>query len=338
MKHIKLAGLVACLVLAIAAPVQAQLREPTAAEKALDQSAFQGVEKTLAERLTDIQSVVVLVHGRVAYEFYRDGSPDKLREIQSVRKSALSALVGIALGQGKLASLDQPVLALMPEWAGLNRDPRAATITVRHLLTLTAGFEFNDPAGITGGTMRPADAWARPLRTAPGEKFGYDNALIPMLTAVLERAVGMPATEFARQQLVVPMGMKEPSYERGVQMRTIDMAKLGQLFLRDGQWEGRQLVPADFARAASVQQSSGGPPVGLAYGYLWWLTPEQDSRRVFMASGYSGQMIWVHPGLDVVVATSSNVSAESQRRAHTIELLRGGLVAAAAQRSKDEPR
>lgn len=335
MKHLKLALAMAGLVLALAqGPARAQLRVPSPAEQALDQAAFQPLGQVLAERLTDIQSVVVVLRGRVAYEFYRDGLPDRLRETQSVRKSALSALVGVALAQGKLASLEQSVLALMPEWAALNRDPRAASITVRHLLMLTAGFEFNDPAGITGGTMRPADAWARPLRSAPGEKFGYDNALIPMLTAVLERAVGMPATDFARQQLSAPMGMAEPGYDRGLQMRTVDMAKLGQLFLGDGQWAGKQLIPAEYVRAASGPQSSGGPPVGMPYGYLWWVLPSQEPRRAFMASGYAGQLIWVNPALEMVVAATSTVSADSQRRGQSIELLRG-VIPAAAQRARD---
>lgn len=338
MNQTKLAAalLFAAMALTCAA-ASAQVRPATPAEKALDQAAFQAAGPALAERLTDVQSVVVLLHGRVAYEFYRDGAPDTLREIQSVRKSALSTLVGLALAQGKLASLDQPVLGLMPEWAGLNPDPRAASITVRHLLTLSAGFEFNDPEGNTGGNTPPAVGWARRLRYAPGEKFGYDNALIPMLTAVLEKAVGMTVPDFARVQLVAPMGMVEPSYRGGVGMRTLDMAKLGQLFLRDGQWDGKQLVPAEFVRAATGPQNSGGPPVKMPYGYMWWIVPSQEPRPIFMASGYAGQMIWVHPTLDLVVAATSTVSADSQSRGHSIRLLRG-LVEAAAQRAKDEPR
>lgn len=338
MKQVKFAAIAFCLVVAGAqVPVRAQLQAPAPAARALDQVAFQGVERALAERLTDIQSAVVLLRGRVVFEFYRDGLPDKLRDTQSVRKSALSALVGVALAQGKLASLDLPVVALMPEWAPLNPDPRTASITVRHLLTLTAGFAFDDPAGITGGRVPPRDAWARPLRTAPGETFGYDNALIPMLTAVLERAVGMPVTDFSRRHLEEPLGIAPPSYERGLSLRTIDMAKLGQLFLRDGQWDGGQLLPASYARAATGPQANGGPPVGMPYGYLWWVVPSQEPRRTFMASGYAGQLVWVDPALELVLAATSTVSADSQRRGHTIELLRG-LAPAAQQRAKDEAR
>lgn len=320
-------------------PAGAQLRTPAPAQQALDQAAFQDVERALAERLTDIESVVVAVRGRVVYEFYRDGQRDRLRPQQSVLKSALSLAVGVALGQGKLASLDQTVVSLMPEWAALNSDPRAATVTVRHLLTMTAGFGVNDPAGITGGNTPPATAWGRPLAAAPGEKFAYDNALIPMMTAVLEKAVGMPVAEFNRLNLVEPLQAAPPSYERGLNLRTIDMAKLGQLALQDGMWEGRQIVPAAYLRAATSAQNSGGPPASVPYGYMWWVFPARDGQRAgFMASGYAGQMIWVEPGKKVVVATTSSVSAQSQQRGHTIQLLRAGLVTAAEQAAGNEAR
>ena len=328
-----MAALALCLGLALAgAPVRAQLKTPSPAQAALDAAAFQGVERMLAERTTDVQSVVVLLQGRVAYQFHRDGAPDKLRDQQSVQKSALSVLAGVALGQRKLASLDQPVVALLPELAPLNADPRAAAITVRHLLTMTAGFEVNDPTG-TARWLPPAQGWARPLRAAPGEQFSYDNSLMPLLSAALEQAVGMPLPDFARQHVVGPMGLAEPSYERGLQLRTLDMAKLGQLMLRDGMWDGKQIVPAAYVRAATEPQNAGGPPVATPYGYLWWVRPTPAPRRTFMASGYGGQLIWVHPPLEMVVALTSTVSADSQRRGHAVELLRGGLVPAAQARN-----
>ena len=83
---------------------------------------------------------------------------------------------------------------------------------------------------------------------------------------------------------------------------------------------------------ATRPQNSGGPPVAMPYGFLWWILPNEAPRRTFMASGYAGQMIWVHPPLDLVVAATSVVSADSQRRGHAVEMLRNGLVAAAQGR------
>ncbi|WP_332826008.1 serine hydrolase domain-containing protein [Ramlibacter sp.] len=322
------------LCLGLLAPAaHAQFLPATPAQQAQDAQAFEAIGPLLAGRLTDIQSLVVVLGGRVAYEFYRDGKPDTLRNVQSVEKSALSALYGIALAQGRIASLDQPVVELMPEWRDLNADPRAAAITLRHLLTFTAGFEVNDPRGITGRGMPPAQAWARPLAAPAGERFAYDNPVIGMLVAILEKATGMPGQDYARQQLAA-LEIADFAYDRGLNMRTLDMAKLGQLFLQDGMWDGKQLLPAAYAQASTTAQSKGGSPANLPYGQLWWSV----SPAIFMASGYAGQLIWVHRPLQAVVAITSTVSNESQQRGHSVQLVRNALYAAIERRGKMEAR
>ena len=329
----KLRPLLLCLAL-LAPAVHAQLLAGTPEQKALDAQAFGPIGPLLADRATDIQSLVVVVRGRVAHEFYRDGQPDRLRNVQSVEKSAISALYGVALSQGRIASLDQPVVELMPEWKDLNPDPRAATITLRHLLTFTAGFEVNDPHGNTGRNMAPAKGWARPLVAAPGERFAYDNPGIAMLGAILEKTTGMPAADYAREHFVKPLGMAGFTYDRGLNLRTLDMAKLGQLFLQDGAWDGKPLLPAEFARASTSIQNKGGGPVNLPYGQLWWVvTPD-----IFIASGYAGQLVWVHRPMQAVVAITSTVSPDSQQRGHAGQLMRGALFRAVEARVKMETR
>ena len=323
------------LCLAMLAPAaHAQLVPATPEQEALDAQVFDDLAPLLAERLTDVQSLVVVLRGRVAYAFYRDGKPDALRNVQSVEKSALSALFGIALQQGRIASLDQPVVEVMPEWRDLNPDARTAAITLRHLLTFTAGFEVNDPRGITGRNMAPAKGWERPLAAAPGERFAYDNPAIAMLGAILEKATGMPAQEYARQQLVGPLDMVGFSYDRGLNLRTLDMAKLGLLFLQDGVWDGKPLLTAAYARASTTVQNQGGAPANLPYGQLWWAV----SPPIFMASGYAGQMVWVHRPTQAVVAITSTVSDDSQRRGHAVQLVLGPLYAALERRVKMEGR
>ncbi|ROZ78888.1 serine hydrolase [Ramlibacter sp. WS9] len=321
-----------CIVLALATShAAAQWRTSTPAEQALDTAAFQGVAESIVGELPDVQSAVVALRGRVVFEYYRDGSVDTLREQQSVSKSALSILAGVALGQGRIAGLDQPVVALVPEWAALNPDPRAASITVRHLLTMTAGFEINDPTG-TAAPLAPREGWARRLVADPGQKFAYDNSVVTLTTAVVEKVAGMPFADYARQELGVPLGIKEPGYRRVLQARTVDMAKLGQLMLQKGMWEGKQLVPESFALAAARQQNAGGPPVGLRYGFMWWVPPSDAERPAFLASGYAGQFIWVNPALEVVIAVNSTVSPQSQQRGQAFQLIRQRLYPAVLQR------
>lgn len=323
--------------LVFAGAAQGQWRAPTPQEQALDAAAFGGLADALRQQYTDIQGVVLAVGGRVVFSWHRDGAPDTLRDIQSVNKSVLSALVGIAIGEGRIAGIDQPVLALVPEWRGLNADPRAAAITVRHLLTLSAGFAVDDATG-TGAPGQPAEAWARPLRHAPGAQFVYDNGSIALLRAVLEKATGMPLPDYARTRLVQPLGMAEPDYRRAGRMRTEDMARLGELFLRRGAWDGRQLLPAEYVDEATRAQSDGGPPVRMPYGLMWWIPGAEGDRRTFMANGFGGQFIWAWPPRGTVAAVHSTVAPASNERGHAIQFILRQVAPAVRQRLQDEAR
>lgn len=300
----------------------------TPEEQRLDAAAFVDFDRGIAERLADVQSVVVVLSGRVAYQYHRDGNPEALRDMQSVAKTALAALIGTALRQGHIASLDRRVVDLLPELRPINADPRTQAITLRHLLTMTAGFAVDDATG-TAPPLAPAHAWARQLRDPPGEVFAYDNSMVNLVTAALEAATGRSAAEYARAQLVQPLGMIEPSYLRGLHMRTVDMAKLGHLFLQDGAWSGRSLLPPGFAMLATQAVSGGGPPVQLPYGISWWV----PSTSTYFASGYAGQFIWVHAPLQAVVAVTSTVSKESQQRGQAFQLIRGRLFQAMQKRA-----
>lgn len=331
-----------------AAQAQAQVSTPlwretaTPAEQTLDATAFEPVHTALATQFTDVQSAVVVLRGRVVYSFYRDGNAQALRDTQSASKSALSALLGTAMAQGRISGVDQRVVDIVPEWAPLNPDPRAATITLRHLLTLTTGFAQDNSPRTRSGNAAPLpvrEAWARPLAADPGQVFAYDNSVTPLLVAVLEKSTGMPLADYAEQQLVGPLGMATPRYQGSiVHLRTLDMAKLGQLYLQRGQWNGQPLVPEAFADASVHMQNAGGPPVGLAYGYLWWVVPSKTARPTFMASGFGGQFIWVHPALDLVVAATSTVSPDSGQRGQALQLIRSHVFTAVQRRIAAEPK
>ncbi len=316
----------------VAAAVFAQELPPwrasTPEELRLDAAVFAGFDEGIAASLGDVQSVVIVLQGRKVYEFYRDARPDALRDTQSVTKSALALLVGTALQRGQLASLDQPVVELIPEWRSLNPDPRSQAITLLHLLAMTTGFEVDDRTG-TAAPLAPAAAWARPIRAEPGERFAYDNSGPVMVQVILERVTGRSIADLARDQLVKPLGLREPDYVRGsAWMRTEDMARLGYLLLKEGRWANQQVLPPGFAAQLVEPRSSGGPPVGVPYGLFWWAA----SGPTYIASGYAGQVIWVHPPLDLVVAVNSTVSRESWQRGQAMRLTRGRIFQAAQKR------
>jgi CubicO group peptidase (beta-lactamase class C family) len=151
-------------------------RTSTPEEQRLDAVAFEGFDSDIAKASGDVQSVVVVLRGRKVYEYYRDGNPDALRDTQSVTKSALALLVGTALRRGQLASLEQPVVDLMPDWRAVNPDPRSHAITLRHLLSMTTGFEVDDNTGT-------ACRWLR-LQLGPGRFAQNPVNGSPMTTAV----------------------------------------------------------------------------------------------------------------------------------------------------------
>lgn len=308
-------------------------RDATPDEARLDAIAFDGFDAGITDRFGDVQSLAVVLQGRTAYQYHRDGNPDALRDTQSVTKSALALLVGRALRQGQIASLDRPVLELMPQWQPLNVDSRAGAITLRHLLSMTPGFAIDDASGTTA-SLAPAAAWARPLQAAPGQRFAYDNSLPTLVAAILERVTGRPLADLAREQLVAPLGMREPIYARGlVQLRTVDMARLGQLVLQDGRWAGQPLLPEGFVQEMVRPRSAGGPPVGLPYGLFWWVA----SPTTYFASGYGGQLVWVHVPLGLVVAVTSAVSPGSAQRGQALQLVRGRVFETARKRLAAAP-
>lgn len=122
-------------------------------------------------------------------------------------------------------------------------------------------------------------------------------------------------------------------------MRTLDMARLGPLYLQGGGWGGQQIVPEAFVTAYTQPQNAGGPPIeGLAHGHLRWVVPSKAPRPTYMASGFGGQFIWVYPPLDLVVAATSASSAESAQRGHALQLIRTHTFTAAQRRVAQEPR
>ena len=304
----------------------------------VDYPAFGEIGKKIEADFPDVESVVVVRRGRVLFEHYKT-SPDTLHDVQSVTKSVLSLAVGAALGRGVFQSLDQPVGELLGVVEKAETASPSPTVTLRHLLTMTAGYRMQERFA-----RRTADDPTYLLRrereAAPGSNFAYDNLSANLLAVALGAATGQSASSFAEQAVFRPLGITAYEWEKGfnghslgfsgLRLRTRDMARLGELALSAGAWSGNQIVPEAYARAAVMAQTSGGRPVGLSYGYMWWVVPSATEPRTFLASGWGGQFIWVHPPLNLVIATASTVSAESNQRGQALALIRSELFRAAA--------
>jgi CubicO group peptidase (beta-lactamase class C family) len=273
---------------------------------------------TMLERIESdnpgIRSVTVVRHGTVVLDARISPSARGDRhDIHSCTKSVLSALVGIAIDKGDLPDRDTPVLDFFPgyEIAHLDADKRA--LTLGHLLTMSAGLKTEDSylynwAGL--GKMRASHDWAQyildlPIVTEPGTRFEYSNGVSQLIAIILQEATGQSAEAYAREHLFGPIGIVDYAWQgstaddswghSGLSLRPLDMARLGYLYLRGGEWDGVQVVPADWVQNSTSPRITAGT-LAKSYGYQWWVDDD-----MFMMQGYGGQFVYVLPVRDLVV-------------------------------------
>jgi CubicO group peptidase (beta-lactamase class C family) len=261
----------------------------------------------------------------------------KLHTMQSVTKSVVSAVVGIAVGRGEFPDLDTPVIEFFEPGTVANVDERKRRMTIRHLLTMTTGLDwnedypYNDPRN-TFAIMAVEPDWVqytmdRPMSVEPGESFQYNSGATLILGHVFNKATGMDLEEYAVRHLFEPLGIDNFHWKRtpfgltdaqeGLFVSSRDIAKIAYLFLKQGQWEGKQVVPAAWVDASVAPFVSVEDDRSIEYGYKWWLVHyeyEGEDRVAFAGFGFGGQYPIVVPELDlVIVFTGWNILAEGPR-------------------------
>ncbi|MEJ2209469.1 MAG: serine hydrolase, partial [Anaerolineae bacterium] len=240
-----------------------------------------------------LHSLLLVKDGKLVLEEYLNGYyRQRPQDVASVTKSVTSILVGIAIEQGAIAGVDQPLAELLPEYADLLRaDPAKEDLKLWHLLTMTSGFEwdeetypYGDPRNDCTHMQQVADpvrfVLERPLAHEPGTHFQYAGANSMLLSAILKRRTGMQAHQFAKQALFEPLGISGARWglyanaltdtDGGLSLRPRDMAKIGRLYLDGGRWNGQQVVPASWVEASTRGQVTAD--AGARYGYQWWRT------------------------------------------------------------------
>ena len=261
------------------------------------------------------QGVVVVRNGVIVSEWYADGADaDSWATSWSVSKSFTSAMVGIAIDEGYIPSVDVPMTTYFPDWVGTPRED----ITLRHVLTMSSGLQWNESyspgsAGtsniiqmVAAHLDQLAYAASTPLAVPPGTFFNYSSGDSMLLSGVLEQATGVPAHEYAREKIFEPIGMDQAELWTDaaghgltyccVDTTTRGFARFGQLYLQGGRWGDEQVVPSSWV-AESISPSSASD----GYGYQWWLSTV-SGRSVFTARGHDGQYVYVVPSLELVVA------------------------------------
>jgi CubicO group peptidase (beta-lactamase class C family) len=284
-----------------------------------------GEEAELASLLseTGTGATVVVHRDRVVYESYASGSgPETLHTTFSVAKSFVSALVGIAIADGSIDDVDDPVTEYVPELA--ERDPRFERITLRHLLTMSSGIRYSesglpwsgdDTHTYYGVDLREIALERTEIDGPPGRGWHYNNYNPLLLGLVLERAAGTSVSEYLSRKLWRPLGAgddatwsldsEESGFEKlesGINATALDYARFGLLFLHGGRWNGERVIPESWVRTSTTARTD--TDYANRYGYFWWIDGARPEN--YYALGNYGQYIYVAPDADVVIVRTGS--------------------------------
>ena len=312
-----------------------------------DPVAHQAVLETFEESEANFHGLAIWRAGAQIAERYRMGQDSSvgrqaavvsfdvctLHDVRSISKSVVSLLWGIADGRGETPPLDTTVLSLYPELVDLARDGREA-ITIKHLLTMSTGLEWNEEQ--YGSLSNPETAlfWRtsqvrhtlrQRVSAPPGQIFNYCGGNTAILADLLIRYTGRALPEYADEHLFAPLGVRHwewvcdyrgrPLAFAGLRLTPRDLLKIGRLVLTRGAYEGRAVVPTRWVdEATSVQMATGD---GLHYGYQWWLgevAARGEDHSYVAGFGNGGQRLFVVPSLDLVVAMTAGNYGEPEQR------------------------
>lgn len=286
------------------------------ADQGMDSASLEAAVEEL-EALPYITSFIVMRHEVIVLERYLHGKQALDSDaVHSSSKSILADVVGLAHEQGHLPDLDQPVAEILPDYFDDVGDDRKLEYTVRHLLTMTAGFRWVEDE--TEYSIDDSDDWLQaivdlPMVADPGTTFEYSTGQTHLASAVLTATTGMSTCEYAHRHLLEPIGITAEHWGRDPQglfhggcnlyLTPRELLRFGLLHLRDGDWEGEQIVPSDWIHDTEAWHTGFGD--GWGYGYWFWLTRIQG-HDVAIAWGYGGQLVYLIRDLDLVVVITTN--------------------------------
>jgi len=298
----------------------------TPADQGLDPELVVDLYHDAAE-LETLYSLLIVKNGYlIAEDYFNGGTVEQKNLVQSVSKSYISALIGIALDQGCLSGIDQKLVECFPEIRDQVTDPRKKQITIRDLLQMRSGY----PDEETDSAYMDALYWGVyppliedfPLVSDPRTSFNYSNLTFSWLAIILERACGPDLKSFAREYLFQPTDTeigewlkdREGNYigSGGIHVTARDAAKFGLLYLNDGKSEGMQVIPSEWVRDSLLNYSEHAKDYGgslvfrdLGYGYGWW-TARVGDHQFNYAWGHGGQLIVLLDDLEMVIVTTAD--------------------------------
>jgi CubicO group peptidase (beta-lactamase class C family) len=269
-----------------------------------------------------LKSLLVVRGGALLLEEYFHGyGTDDLFPLHSSTKSVSSLLVGLAIQEGRISGVDVPLLDFFPEERGI-AGTGWESLTLENLLTMSLALDWTpEEADSRHGTGPAAfrEILARKVTGHPGHDWAYVNMNVNLLAGVLHKATGEQAEAFAARTLFEPLGIKSWDWSYGetegfnlmdgsLRLRSRDMAKIGQMVLNGGEWQGHKVLNPEWIHASIRPHLAAGSAEGDGYGYLWWTMtppgPDGQPVQVVFANGWGSQFIFLFPELDLMVVTT----------------------------------
>lgn len=279
-------------------------------------------------QFSNVDSMVVVKNGFIVKEAYFGlYSENDIHVLWSITKSITSILVGIAIEEGYIESIEENVLEYFSDREIANIDDRKESIKLKHLLMMSTGFDYPGDDAIWAGWMNAQNQVQYildlPMTTTPGSLFNYDTGGSHLLSAILEIATNKSTLEYAREKLFDPLGITHFAWlhdkqginfgGHGIYFEPRDIAKIGYLYLNNGTWENEQIVSDEWVKYSTTTRW----PLNDYWGYShqWWSHPIYDA---FAAVGRFGQRIIVIPKHDLVVTFTATISDADEKPYFTI--------------------
>lgn len=295
-------------------------RTSTPEQQGLDSEKLAEALDYIQEKDINIHSLLIIRNGYVVTDVYfypfANGS---VHDVASVTKSFTGTLIGIAISEGYISGVDQPVLEFFPNRTVANVDANKKAMTLEDLLTMRSGFEcVNEPYEVTLEQMGDSPDWIQftldmPMAEEPGTRFVYCSPNSHLLSGIISETTGMNELEYANKSLFEPLGISNviwPSDPQGnnhgwgdLHLTPHDMAKFGYLYLNNGTWDGKQIVPAEWVAKSTQTQAISEDGKADGYGYQWWI-PIDDLPARYEARGRGTQLITVVPEKNLIVVTT----------------------------------
>lgn len=301
------------------------------------------------QNIPALYAMLVVRNGLLVGEAYYHGkTAADLLQTRSVTKTVMMLLVGKAISQGFIQSVEQPISDFLDnDYRALLTDK--ADIRIRHLLTMTSGIDWDESttAGYNNWVLS-ADptryVLQRSVISTPGTSFNYNSGAVHLLSVILQKATGMSATDYAKQELFTPLGITAFAWEvladgytnggAGLTISAGDLAKVGLLLQQQGRWQQQQLIPANWLQLAASPHSTIRNQLSTLnlnnYGYLWWLG-QTNALQAQLAWGFGGQFILTIPdkNLTLVLLQNHSSGTSAQQEAQGMQLLLQQVLASA---------